>query len=290
MLRPPTAPLFIEGAAPVFFKDLGLSPSFVIQPIFSIAAFHLKGEPSFLALDGGEILLRLNDITTNTLNPYIQLDRFFLYAAAEGKLPEVDIYAIRAAFSLIQQHWTDLNPNHQRPLKLNVNITPQTLLCSRSLSSLHALVEKNPQGVSNLCLELVESYDLSEISTIASALKTLQEKGVSIAFDDVGAGHMDISVLGKASQAGAHYIKVDRRLIAQIETNSEKVEEVLGLAKQMKVSALAEGVETIEAYKAVLKMGFHYAQGWWLEKELSTTDFFDLVHYAGSSTLLRIHP
>ncbi|MEK7211712.1 MAG: EAL domain-containing protein, partial [Patescibacteria group bacterium] len=101
---------------------------------------------------------------------------------------------------------------------------------------------------------------------VRDALFELKEQGVSIAIDDVGGGAVslrDVAILKP------DYMKFDRSLIRQIDSNSTKQQIVLSLilfANGIKAITTAEGIETKEEYAAVQSLGVSLAQGYYFAR------------------------
>jgi len=82
-----------------------------------------------------------------------------------------------------------------------------------------------------------------------------------IAVDDLGSGYNSLSVLAALRP---HFMKVDRSIVEQIETDDRKqrlVELLVLFAKATGTQLVIEGIETEEEAGVVMRMGADLLQG-----------------------------
>ena len=93
-------------------------------------------------------------------------------------------------------------------------------------------------------LELTESALLDETTRAADKLDQLRGIGVGVALDDFGTGY---SSLSRIVALPISSIKIDHAFVSQIgERGSAIIAAVISLARHLRVSVVAEGVETAE--------------------------------------------
>ncbi len=119
-------------------------------------------------------------------------------------------------------------------------------------------------GLDPRCLELeiTESVLLDEVDRTEAALRDLRALGVSIALDDFGTGYSSLSYL---SRFPVDRIKIDRSFIQRIVTDERTasiVRGIIGLGRDLGLSIIAEGVETLEQRRALTTMGCPGLQGY----------------------------
>ncbi len=112
-------------------------------------------------------------------------------------------------------------------------------------------------------LELTESALLDETARAAETMRRLREIGVGVALDDFGTGY---SSLSRIVELPISSIKIDRTFVAQIGgSGSPVIRAMISLARHLRASVVAEGVETLEqeaflrAEGCTLLQGFRYS-------------------------------
>lgn len=133
-----------------------------------------------------------------------------------------------------------------------------------------------------LTLEVTETLLLEDEPSTRDTLSRLQEIGVSIALDDFGTGYSSLSYLRSFS---FDYIKIDRSFIADLEPcEMDEVPSgrrsrgrqaavilraVAGLARELGIVTVAEGIETELQLAAVRSFGCTKVQGFLLSRPMT---------------------
>ena len=127
------------------------------------------------------------------------------------------------------------------------------------LESLEELRAIAPQL--DLALEIHESV-LTRPAAIAELRALLLERNIALAYDDFGAGQARLLEL---AEAPPHYLKFDRRFVTGLDqapaAKRRLLHSLLGLARELLVKTVAEGIETAGEARACAELGFTHAQG-----------------------------
>lgn len=146
-----------------------------------------------------------------------------------------------------------------QPPLLFLNTHPVELAQPGLLESLGELRASAPQVP--MVLEIHESA-LAQPEFIRSLRESLDEMSVGLAFDDFGAGQARLFEL---AEAPPHYLKFDRRFVTGIDSapvsRQRLVASLVAAARELLVSTIAEGVETVAEAAACQRAGFTHAQG-----------------------------
>jgi EAL domain-containing protein (putative c-di-GMP-specific phosphodiesterase class I) len=116
-----------------------------------------------------------------------------------------------------------------------------------------------PPGL--LKLEVTEQQVLRDPVLVSARLQTLREAGVRVVFDDFGTGFSSLSWLMRLP---ADAIKFDQTMIAGVGTETAErkiVRAMIGLAHELGLETIAEGVETETLRDSLIDMGCDFAQG-----------------------------
>lgn len=212
-------------------------------------------------IDGDEITMALQPIVwlpTNEIVGYEALARFadgvgpaewFERAHLAGMGVDLELCCIRLALSCLD----DLPPDTY----LSLNASPETLLSD----DLAALVDR--PGSNRIVIELTEHLALAAYESYIEAVGRLRALGVRLAVDDAGAG---FASLRHVVSLGPDIVKLDRSLVAEIDTDALRRSLVHGLAsfaRATKTSLVAEGVETRGEAAALVEEGVAFGQGFW---------------------------
>ncbi|WP_337997892.1 EAL domain-containing protein [Oleispirillum naphthae] len=132
-----------------------------------------------------------------------------------------------------------------------------------------------PPGL--LELELTESALVEDIDQTVETLSRLKRLGLSIAIDDFGSGY---SSFGYLTRFPIDSLKIDRAFVCNIpvSTNDMTVARaIIGMAKNLDLKLVAEGVETVEQARFLKDHGCDMAQGYLYSRPVPAPAFLRLV-------------
>jgi EAL domain-containing protein (putative c-di-GMP-specific phosphodiesterase class I) len=115
-------------------------------------------------------------------------------------------------------------------------------------------------------LEITESVVLQENEDTLAVLNELRALGIRISLDDFGTGYSSLSNLRKFP---FDKIKIDQSFVREMTTRedcSAIVWAVTALAKALRMTTTAEGVETIEQFEQLRIAGCTEVQGYLFSK------------------------
>jgi predicted signal transduction protein with EAL and GGDEF domain len=153
-----------------------------------------------------------------------------------------------------------------QPFKVAINLSPVQFRSRDVLASVKAALEISGLPAQRLVLEITESVKLTDEAT--ATLKKLKALGVSIALDDFGTGYASMSYL---SSFPFDKIKIDQSFVRGMLDSPDSraiIKATIGLAKDLKMSTTAEGVETEEQLNALRLAGASQAQGYLIAKPM----------------------
>jgi EAL domain-containing protein (putative c-di-GMP-specific phosphodiesterase class I) len=117
-------------------------------------------------------------------------------------------------------------------------------------------------------LEITESVFTKQPEIMIEVLKELRALGPSIAVDDFGTGYSSLAYIRRFPVTT---LKVDRAFVIEIDRARESraiVGAILGLARELALHTVAEGVETEEQAEALAALGCAELQGYVISKPL----------------------
>lgn len=153
---------------------------------------------------------------------------------------------------------------------MNVNLSGRQL---REFDVVHKILDiVSETGISptSLNIELTESVLMDNSQSTINKFHALRAAGVSISIDDFGTGYSSLSYLKRFP---IDTIKIDRSFIVDISHDSEDQAitlAIIALANTLKLTVVAEGVETDEQKKILRLNNCEKAQGYLFSKPLSS--------------------
>ena len=163
----------------------------------------------------------------------------------------------------------------RRPgLKVSVNLSVgQVANGERFCSAVAAALATSGLDPRLLELELTESHLIQDMREKANLLNRLGDMGVGIAIDDFGTGYSSLSYLKKLP---VDTIKIDGSFVRDIgrDPNDEAIiQAILAMAHSLKLTVVAEGVETQEQLDALRALDCDEYQGFLTAPGLAGPDF-----------------
>ena len=162
-------------------------------------------------------------------------------------------------------------------LSMSVNLSRRQLRDEGLTEQVMAILDRHGLRGNQIEFELAENAVMGDVALATEALGTLAITGASFSLDDFGSGMSSLSVL---QQLPFSRVKIDQQLVAGISQDRDQhalVMAVIQLAHSLKLSVVAEGVETAEQLKRLRELGCDEAQGFWLGAPQSIDDILRLL-------------
>ncbi len=234
-------------------------------------------------LTGAEALLRWNHPLLGSVPP----TRFIPLAEENRLILPIGEWALREACNQMA-HW---QARTTMPLLLAVNVSAlQFASGDWEACVVRALMESGLRP-NSLELELTESIVMRQGREDIRPLHRLREIGTRIAIDDFGTGY---SSLGYLQRLPITTIKLDQSFISALQVEGPEVSSepivraVIQLAHSLKLTVIAEGVET-EGQRDMLEyLGCDNLQGFLLGRPLPAQAFEALLEATAEKAFLDI--
>lgn len=120
--------------------------------------------------------------------------------------------------------------------------------------------------ISNLMFEVTESERVAEPRHLTHIFEYYQTQGLITALDDFGAGHAGLNMLANFQP---NILKIDMELVSGIDHDRTKqiiVKHLLNMCHDLKITVLAEGLETVEEVRYFYQHGVRLMQGYFFAK------------------------
>jgi diguanylate cyclase (GGDEF)-like protein/PAS domain S-box-containing protein len=156
-----------------------------------------------------------------------------------------------------------------------VNLSARQFADDSLVADLQAALRAHEVLPSELQVELTESALMAEPERANEVLRQLSALGVAIAIDDFGTGYSSLSYLKRFP---AQTVKIDRSFIAGLpddEDDAAITQAVIAMAHSLKLTVVAEGVETDAQLQMLRRLGCDQAQGYLLGRPMPAEELAD---------------
>jgi diguanylate cyclase (GGDEF)-like protein/PAS domain S-box-containing protein len=152
---------------------------------------------------------------------------------------------------------------------ITVNVSSRQLMQQNFLRVVEQAVHDSGLRPCDLRLEITETALMDSPHEAAKLLRELREFGVKIYLDDFGCGYSSLSHLAKLP---VDALKIDRSFVKSLlfPDRPAIVESILALARTLKTSVVAEGIEEEGQAQELVRLGCTHAQGYLFSRPLST--------------------
>ncbi|HYC45317.1 MAG TPA: EAL domain-containing protein [Burkholderiales bacterium] len=158
-------------------------------------------------------------------------------------------------------------------LRVAVNISGVQFRQKDLLETIAKALAKTGLAPQCLEIEITESVVMQNASEAIVTLEKLSRMGVHVSIDDFGTGYSSLSYLKRFP---IDKLKIDRSFIRDISSDMEDaaiVRATIGLAHNLRLRVVAEGVETADQLQFLQTLGCDEYQGFYKSKPLTADEF-----------------
>ncbi|MCQ8105711.1 EAL domain-containing protein [Methylomonas sp. SURF-2] len=215
---------------------------------------------------GAEVLMRWQHPLRGLVSP---LD-FIPLAEETGLILPIGNWVIETACAQLKQWEADADKS---VLQLAVNVSARQFHQADFVQQVDQAICRHRIAPNRLKLELTESLVLDDIEDTIVKMHRLKEIGISFSLDDFGTGYSSLYYLTKLP---IDQLKIDQSFVRNIgltQSDAVIVQTIIGMAINLNIESIAEGVET-EAQQAFLEThGCHVYQGFLYSRPIPRTEF-----------------
>ena len=162
-------------------------------------------------------------------------------------------------------------------LTMSVNLSAVQFRQPDLASRVKAILSDERLEPGSLELELTETSIMQDAETALLALTQLKSMGIRISIDDFGTGYSSLIYLRRFP---IDTLKIDRAFTQDMATSEDAkaiVAAILAMAEALKLTVIAEGVETKEQMALLIKQKCYLAQGFAFSKPLPAEELTALL-------------
>lgn len=218
---------------------------------------------------GAEALVRWKRPGIGLIPPFSFIPLF----EKNGFVVEIDFYVFEQVCKKIRE-WLDKKNN---VVSISVNFSRAHLKKNNFIQRLQEITEKYNVPKNLLEIEITESAFIDNAETLIRIVKELKEIGFNISMDDFGSGYSALNLL---KELPVDVLKLDKDFLKKGETTDREkiiITNVINMAKQLNITVISEGVETVEQSNFLNEIGCDMAQGYLFAKPMPIEDFENII-------------
>ncbi len=212
--------------------------------------------------------------------------RFISVAEDTGLIVPIGAWVMRTACAQ-NKAWQDAGLGH---LRVAVNLSARQFSATELLPGIEQVLLDTGLEPSCLELELTESLFMSDVTPAVDLLHRMKSLGVKLSIDDFGTGYSSFSYL---SRFPIDVLKIDRSFVNDITHDANDaaiVASIIALAHNLRLSVIAEGVETAEQLDYLRHQGCDEMQGYYFSRPLPAQEFEQLLRQRRGLAALEDEP
>lgn len=241
----------IEGLIDVFY-----------QPIFCTKKQKIIG---------AEALIRMKD----EKGKYVSPEEFIPVAEKNGSILRIGEFVFEKVCRLL----SEIKPEEYGIQKIDINLS--VVQCMQEMLAEQILNIANLYRIpfSLLNLEITETAAAYSQETLKLNMQKLSDAGIELSLDDYGSGY---SNMGYMINLPFDMIKIDKGIVWNAfkdEKSYTALAYTISMINALKMTVLAEGIETHEQAESLTSLGCHYLQGYYYSHPLPKDTFLQLLNH-----------
>ncbi|WP_192929803.1 EAL domain-containing protein [Alkaliphilus serpentinus] len=218
---------------------------------------------------GAEALLRWKHTKLGLISP----GEFIPIAEEIGTIHSIGKWALETVCKQAKK-WNDLL---QAELKVSVNISAIQFQKDDLVEIIKNALEAAQLKPNLLELEITENTIMQKTERTLKIIKELKAIGVEISIDDFGTGFSSLSYI---KEFDSDNLKIDKSFIDDIgsgSSNESIIGAIISMAHSMKMTVVAEGVETNQQLEFLRSIDCDEVQGYFFSKPILPSEFMSLL-------------
>jgi EAL domain-containing protein (putative c-di-GMP-specific phosphodiesterase class I) len=195
---------------------------------------------------------------THPLRGPVPPARFVAIAEATGLATALD----RWVLTRVCRDAAELRHAMPHQMHVAVNISAPHLTDPDLEAAVLATLHTGQLAAGELMLEITEGAMVVNLDQAQQVLRRLRARGVKAAIDDFGTGYSSLSYL---SRLPVDTVKIDRSFVQAITDEPDALaitSSIIALAQDLRLTTVAEGIETVQQLAHMQKLGCTAAQGY----------------------------
>jgi diguanylate cyclase (GGDEF)-like protein len=208
-----------------------------------------------------EALVRWNHPERGRLEP----EEFIPLAERTGLITRLMSYILSRSLA----EWPE--PPGRAPVTISANLSPRSLHDPTLARRVREMLDARGRGPSTLAMEITENLIMSDPERSTRCLHELHDLGVRLVVDDFGTGYSSLSYLRRLP---VDELKIDKSFVIGMASGEDDaiVRSIIDLAHNLRMTVVAEGVETEAVQDQLRALGCDAAQGFFIRRPAPAPD------------------
>ena len=167
----------------------------------------------------------------------------------------------------VAEHWHAWQ-RHSLHLEVSVNLSARSLGVSGFADRLLEATQRLELPPKFVVFEVTESASVANLGHSLANLARLRMRGFKLSIDDFGTGFATFEQLERIPFTE---LKIDQsitKMLPQAERQMLMTRRMIQMAQDLKLSVVAEGIETLESWRALRELGCDLGQGYFLARPM----------------------
>jgi EAL domain-containing protein (putative c-di-GMP-specific phosphodiesterase class I) len=161
------------------------------------------------------------------------------------------------------------------PLHIGINISAKHFSHSGFIKHVKEALEESEVDPRCISIELTERVAMNDVAGKRETMSQLRSLGVNLSIDDFGTGYSSLSYLRRFP---VDTLKIDQSFVKTMDAeNYAIVKTIIGLAHNLDLKVVAEGVETINQKELLALAGCGLAQGYFFAKPMRAENLASFI-------------
>jgi diguanylate cyclase (GGDEF)-like protein/PAS domain S-box-containing protein len=221
---------------------------------------------------GVEALIRWNSKELGMVSPM----QFIPLAEETGLIMGIGEWVVKTACAQ-NKAWRD---QELPPVLMSVNLSPRQFQQKNLVGMISGALAAAGIAPDTLELEITEGIIMHDAEKSSAVLRHLSDLGVQLSIDDFGTGYSSLAYLKRFP---VQRLKIDQSFVRDLTTDPDDagiVTAVIAMAKSLKLTVVAEGVETSEQLAFLSRLRCDEYQGYYFSRPVPAEELEHLLRKA----------
>ncbi len=232
------------------------------QPIIALSTSKIVGF---------EALVRWDHSQRGMVSPGL----FIPVAEETGLINQIGNWVLRESCHQLQQWYQEKLLDY--PLFMSVNLSARQFAQSDLIEQIDQILEETQLNPQNLKLEITESVLMNNTQSVKGIMQQLRQRKIQLCIDDFGTGYSSLSYLYNFP---VDTLKIDRSFIRYLDEKTDSlglIPAIMKIAQTLKMSVIAEGIETSEQLAQLKSLNCEFGQGYLFSKPVDRKKATNLI-------------